>query len=366
MLKRLHQFLLPSETGERWMPYLWLIYLVFFCIDWYFRTFTALEVALAALTLVAFLALYFSAYRRHGLAAFVHIVAIMALAVAWTPSNNGAAVLYIFAASFAYRVGDLKLAFGIVLGIVAVAALMSPFTYPSVFFLMPAGVMSLIIGSANIAFAQNERKNAELRMTQAEVRRLARVAERERIARDLHDVLGHTLSLIAVKSELAGRLIEQQPRQAAAEMEAVQSTARNALAEVRQAISGMNEMSLAEALEQARVALRSVGVQFEPDVDTSLALPPETEAMLSLVIREAVTNIIRHADARTCRIRLYKDAPSGQFRLEIIDDGRGTIRPDGNGIQGMRARIESINGRLSIPSERSGGHLIADIPAVVT
>ena len=365
MLKRIHYFLLPKDTNQGWTPYLWLVYLSFFFIDWYYQPINMGMNLLAVLTLMIFLLLYFSAYRRQGLAALAHIGAILALAIIWTPFNTGASVLYIFAAAFAYRVGSARNGVLVIASIIILASIMAPFAELSWFFWLPAAVVSLIIGLANLFFAQNERKNAALRLSQAEVRRLARVAERERIARDLHDVLGHTLSLITVKSELAARLIETDPIRAGDEIRSIEQTARTALADVREAISGIQEMTLAEALEQARLSLQAVDVVLETEIDPSIELSQQTEAMLALVVREAVTNIIRHADARHCTIRLVQDPAAKQHHLEIRDDGRGHIRADGNGVQGMRARVESINGELSIPNSKRGGHLIAHIPAQV-
>ncbi|MEM7053261.1 MAG: sensor histidine kinase [Pseudomonadota bacterium] len=365
MFKRIHQFLLPKEHSQGWTPYLWLIYLSFFFIDWFYRPTDLGFNLLAALTLTLFLILYFSAFRRQGVSALCHIIAILALGMAWAPFNTGASVLFIFAASFVYRVGSMRTGLKLLAAVVVLASLMAPLAPIPLIFWLPATIVSLIIGLANLFFAQNERKNAELRLSQAEVRRLARVAERERIARDLHDVLGHTLSLITVKSELAGRLIETEPGKAAAEIRSIEQTARTALAEVREAISGIHEITLDEALDQARLALQSVDVTLKNEVDPAIQLTQQSEAMLALVVREAVTNIIRHADARTCTIRLVQDQASSQHRLEIIDDGRGHIRPEGNGIQGMRARIESIHGQLSIAEHKNGGHLIAQIPAAV-
>ena len=363
MFRRIHQFLLPKEHNLGWTPYLWLVYLSFFFIDWFFDPPGAGQNMLAAVTLSLFLLLYFSAYRRKGLVALAHIMAILALAVMWTPFNTGASVLYIFAAAFVYRVGSFRTNLLLLAAIVVLASCIAPFAPIPLIFWLPAAVVGTMIGLANLFFAQNERKNAALRLSQAEVRRLARVAERERIARDLHDVLGHTLSLITVKSELAGRLIETDPARAGDEIRSIEQIARTALAEVREAISGIQEMTLAEALEQARLSLQAVDVLLETEIDPSIELPQQTEAMLALVVREAVTNIIRHADARNCTIRLVQDPAGKQHHLEIRDDGRGHIRADGNGVQGMRARVESINGELSIPESKRGGHLIAHIPA---
>ena len=128
---------------------------------------------------------------------------------------------------------------------------------------------------------------------------------------------------------------------------------------MRQAISGFNEQTLEQALEQARLALRAADVELDLEMDQQLDVPLPQQAMLSLVIREAVTNILRHAAARVCRIRLSDD--NGELRLEISDDGRGTIRPDGSGVQGMRARIEALGGEFSIEHDR-GVRLVAWIP----
>ena len=357
-LQRLHRWLVPPDSGQGWTAYLWLVYLSFFSIEWFFRPVGALEAGLAAATLAAFLGLYFSAFRRRGVAALLYLAGMAVLATAWAPFNSGSSVLFIYAASFAHQVGRPRQAAVVVIGIALLAALTAVWAQPLLWYWLPGVFVSLIIGAANIFFGEQQRKNAELRLTQAEVRRLARVAERERIARDLHDVLGHTLSLISVKSELAGRLIETDPGRAADEVRSIHESARTALAEVREAIGGFREQTLDEALEHVRASLRAADVELQLDIDPDAALEPKRQAMLALVIREAATNVIRHSDARRCRIRLFRDA--GGTRLDISDDGGGSIRADGGGIQGMRARIESLGGDLII--EDNGKRLTASIP----
>lgn len=357
-LRRFHRWLVPPESEQGWTAYLWLVYLSFFFIEWFFRPVDAVELALGALTIAVFLVLYFSAFRRRGAAALAHVVAIAALGVAWAPFNSGSSVLFIYAASFAHLVGRPRQTVWIVIGIATLAAVVALWAQPVLFYWLPGVFISLVIGSANIFFGEQQRKNAELRLSQAEVRRLARVAERERIARDLHDVLGHTLSLIAVKSELAGRLVDTDPDRAREEIESLGSTAREALAEVREAIQGVREQDLADALEQARLSLRAADVELTLDTDGAPDLPARTQAMLALILREAVTNILRHADARRCTIRLGPDKEGAGSVLEIRDDGRGTIKPEGSGVAGMRARIESLGGEL----ELGAGRLCAHIP----
>lgn len=347
-LLRLHRWLVPAASEQGWTAYLWLVYLGFFSIEWFFRPVSSTEALLAAASLVAFLALYFSGFRRRGLAALLHVAAMVALGMAWAPHNAGSSVFFIYGASFAFLVGRPRQALAVVIAIATLAGSTALWAQPVLFYWLPGVFVSIIIGLANIFSGEQSRRNAELRLSQAEVRRLARVAERERIARDLHDVLGHTLSLIAVKSELAEKLVERDPAQARQELASLGSTARKALAEVREAIQDVREQDLDEALEQARLSLRAADVHLEVDAGPGAELPARTQAMLALVVREAVTNILRHADARSCSIRLVADADRPGYRLDITDDGRGRIRADGSGVAGMQARIESLGGELDL------------------
>jgi len=358
-IKRLHHWLVPEDSGQDWSVYLWLIYLQFFMLEWWFRPVSMLELSLAALTVAAFLVLYFSTWRTRGRRALLQLSLIAALGLAWTPFNAGASVFMIYAAAFACRVGPPRPALIIVLCIALLVSLVAWFWQPLLQYWVPGALISLIIGVANIWQTERERQNAQLRLSQAEVQRLARVAERERIARDLHDLLGHTLSLITVKSELAGRLIERDPARARDEIVEVEATARKALSEVRTAISGMHEQSLDEALAHAELSLRAADVVTQIERAADCEPPPRVGAMLALVLREAVTNILRHAQARHCRITL--SCASGRICLDIVDDGRGGIRADGNGVVGMRARVESLGGDLSLGGA-PGGHLSIRVP----
>ena len=358
-LRRTHRFLVPPDSGQGWTAYLWLAYLGFFFIEWQFRPVGPLELTLGLATVAVFLVLYFSAFRRRGRAAVWHILAIVTLAGAWSGFNAGASVLFIYAAAFAHQIGPPRRAVWMVVAIAACAAVIAPLARPEPFYWMPGVFISIVIGLANIFFAERERKNAELKLSQAEIKRLARVAERERIARDLHDVLGHTLSMIAVKSELAERLIERDAEKARTEVRSMGESARKALAEVREAISGYQQQTLDAALEHMRLSLRAADIEPVVEIDESIALPAQTQGMLALVVREAVTNIIRHSTARRCHIRL--ESRKEELSLTVDDDGGGRIRMDGNGVQGMRARIESLGGTLSVGLE-SPSSLVATVP----
>ncbi len=353
-LQTLHYWLLPDKLGVGWLPYLWLVYLGFFFIEYFFRPASLLEWIAVAATVLTFLLLYFSCYRRRGNVALLHIGLLALLAMTWAPFNAGSSVLFIYAASFAYLTGAPARSAWVVATIGLLAALTAWLAQPTLIYWLPGAAISVVIGVANIFFGENERKNAELRLSQAEIKRLAKVAERERIARDLHDVVGHTLSLIVVKSALAGRLLQQDKELAKAEIQSIEDTARASLQEVRKAISGLHEQSLHEALAQAEMSLQSAEVFLQLEVDDDLQLPQRDAAMLGLVIREACTNIIRHAGAQHCRIALQYDRSRKKIWLEICDDGGGVIQPHGNGVEGMRARMESLGGQLQIDNKQAG------------
>ena len=201
--------------------------------------------------------------------------------------------------------------------------------------------------------------NRKLRKANEEIEHLATVAERERIARDLHDVLGHTLSVITLKSELAGKLIERDPGRAGKEIREVEEISRQALSEVRDAIRGYRSKRLAAELAYAKTTLETAGLTVQCDTATTVKLPAVQESVLSLAVREAVTNVVRHAQATTCRLRLEQQ--NGSCRLQIQDDGRGSSNDDGNGLRGMRERVEMLGGTLQRDSE-SGTTLTITLP----
>jgi two-component system sensor histidine kinase DesK len=229
---------------------------------------------------------------------------------------------------------------------------------PEMWVWVPA--MTTVIGViVNVEHASQE-KDAALALSQDEVRRLAATAERERIGRDLHDLLGHTLSLITLKLELARKLADRDPQASRRELADVEQVARDALAQVRSAVTGIRSADLAAELASARLMLESsqVALDYEPPPDQ---LPPDVERGLALVMREAVTNIARHAQASRATIGFAREAAIVQ--LCIADDGRGGAAIDGNGMTGMRDRVRALGGTLSVDSPRRGGtRLLVRVP----
>ena len=225
-------------------------------------------------------------------------------------------------------------------------------------------VFTLMVAGLNIHFSDVARRDAALRRTQEEVERLAKVAERERIGRDLHDLLGHTLSLITLKAELAGKLVEAEPERAAAEIADVERISRRALREVREAVAGYRSAGFAAELGRAEAALATAGVEVTAEAQaralTAIAGRPEIERVLSFVLREAVTNVVRHSAAAHCELSLAL-AGDGALTLVVADDGRGGLDPEGFGLSGMRERLAAVGGRLERDGE-GGTRLTARLP----
>ena len=212
--------------------------------------------------------------------------------------------------------------------------------------------MTLIIGVIVNVERSNAEKDVAIKLSHDEVRRLAATAERERIGRDLHDLLGHTLSLITLKLELARKLHERDRSGSLRELEEAERVARHALAEVRSAVTGIRSADLAAELASARLLLESSQVHLHYEAPPQ-GLPAEIERGLALVLREAVTNIARHAQATHARIAFEMEARAVQ--LCVQDDGRGGVAADGNGLAGMRDRVRAMQGTLDIASPRGGG-----------
>jgi two-component system sensor histidine kinase DesK len=245
----------------------------------------------------------------------------------------------------------------------------------------------LLIGLAMIGFRMQITLMHELAQARETVAKLAVNEERLRLARDMHDLTGQSLSMITLKSELAVKRLAKLP--SSAERDAVLTelgdigrVSRQTLHDIREAVSGYRRPTLAIEVITARNALEAAGIALDDDAELTLrsgTFDPEAEAVLAWCLREAVTNVIRHSRARHCRIRLTERM--GEVSLEVTDDGRGfsgqdpenPATPDGahgSGLRGVSERLSAIGGRLSLgPADASGskgpGHgfrLVATVP----
>jgi two-component system sensor histidine kinase DesK len=347
-----------SVTDMRFYAWLNLVWVVFVPMtpvfaegafpNWFWPTWISLAI---------FLVLYFRTFhRRVHESALWYALSIAVLGYAVTPYNSGAQTYIVYAVAFFAFVPDVRLAVRLMAAILAAFALEwwllgFPWIYSTT-----ALVIGPVIGGMNLVYRRNQQRNVELKLSHDEVRRLAALAERERIGRDLHDLLGHTLSLITLKAELANRVFERDPVAARREIADVERVARDALTQVRRAVTGIRAAGFAAELASAKLLLESNGICLNYDL-ADVALPAETETALAMTVREAVTNIQRHAQATQARIALRIDGE--RLVLAIEDDGRGGAMVPGNGLTGMRERLAGIGAELRVQSEKGKGTVVS-------
>ncbi len=362
-LLRWRNRLLPDELELGWTPFYMLGYLVFVFMPALFTGSSGFGGAPRGMpemfwpatlaSIVVFLPLYFAAYRSTGIGVIVCMLGIAAIGYALLPINPFSNTYIIFAAGFAAYVGR-----ALVQRMAWMAGILAAFLVEIVALGYPifiGAITSIIVVAVffgNHFFSESTRKRAELKLSHDEVRRLAALAERERIGRDLHDLLGHTLSLVALKSELAGKLIDRDVHAARREIDEVTRVSREALAQVRRAVTGIRAAGLGAELASARLMLESDGVAFRYAIGDA-SLSAEVETVLALAVREAITNILRHARAGTADVSL--EVRGDEAVLVVSDDGRGSDVMPGNGLTGMRERIEALGGSLRVDSQAGRG-----------
>ena len=349
-----------NNKDHGWSPFLWVLYLGFYFIDPVIRPATLRVWTLDIAGALIFLVLYFGIFLLEHPRALLHIAGMLLLGMLFLPINTGACTFFIFAgAMLPFCVNSKRAAVVGLLTVGMVGAVEGWLLHLDSWARFYCSLFPIVIGTGNTFFAERNRMNRKLRRANEEIEHLAKVAERERIARDLHDVLGHTLSVITLKSELAGKLIDRDPDRAGKEIREVEQISRQALSEVRDAIRGYRAQGLAAELAQAKATLETAGVIVQCDAATTLQIPPMQESVLSLAVREGVTNVVRHANARNCRLRIEQQ--NGSCRLEIADDGQGFISMEGNGLRGMRERVEMLGGTLD-RRNKSGTTLTITLP----
>jgi two-component system sensor histidine kinase DesK len=340
--------------------FVWLIYSAFFVIDPLQRHSRVawIEFGFAyAIFLGIYVGLVFSRSRR---VQYLLLVALGILGIVYYPLNGGACGIFIYVAAFVPFIAE-SIVLCIATFIASAAVMMGEglYLHQSPWSWGICGFFAVAVGAGNLVAAQRMRANRRLNLAQEQITHLAKLAERERIARDLHDVLGHTLSVVVLKAELAGKIMDRDPHRARIEIGEVEQIARTALGEVREAIRGYRANGLAAEIDRARKTLDAAGVTLECGGKPP-QLPVSEETVLSLIVREAVTNIVRHAHASHCRMEFIANGSGNSLILE--DDGRGGIRQEGSGLRGMRERVESVGGKFSIESSH-GTRLIVELPA---
>ena len=340
-------------------PLLWLMYLPLFFIPWVFRLPSTPQILWAIAGLAVFLVIYIRACTAKGNALILYAALTLLISFGLIYTNSNWTVIAVYAAAM---VGELRppRRAGIVLGIFAVITVITGLAVQQTPFYWAMGVFLMVmVGIANISRGMLEDKNVALANAQGEVKQMAATAERERIGRDLHDLLGRTLTLIAIKADLAAKLSPRDPAKAEAEMREVAAAARDALAEVRAAVAGMTGATLGREIASAQVALAAANIACIVEADAE-EIDQGASAVLAMTLREAITNVIRHSGARTCRIALTR-GPNG-LELTVTDDGDGEAVREGGGIGGVRSRLAAAGGGLNVTGNADGTQLVARLP----
>ena len=341
-----------------WETYAWLIYSLPFLFTAIAGPFSPFQKAVMLLSFVVFLPVYFGGYFVRTPSILWIVAAFDLLAIINGRWNPAAATFFVYGSAALANGFSTRTAAKILVGQLVIGGLWSYLVSGEWFHYMMTIVISALIGAITIQSRAKEAGDAKLRMAQEEVERLAKLAERERIARDMHDLLGHTLSVVVLKSELAQKLMSRDPTQAMQEMAEVERISRQGLAEVREAITGYRSSGLAAEIEHVRETLTAAGIDTTIEA-RPIALAPAQESALTMALREAATNVIRHAAATKCHIRFY--AQDGSALMEVQDDGKGSDAPFGNGLSGMSERIHALGGMLRRDTAQ-GTRLMISLP----
>ncbi|MDQ0463327.1 two-component system sensor histidine kinase DesK [Caulobacter ginsengisoli] len=345
--------LLPRRHAQNWEIYASLLFLFFYFTGAPHAS--AAGIAASVLAALVFLALYFASYWVPPSLAAAPIAAIALLGTLLLGAHPGASVFLCYAASLACYLFPLRYGVACAVAVLAVFLLRAGAAgYPQTYLAMN----SLVIVAVAAIYLQARRSaliTERLHLREAELASIHRASERRRIAHDLHDQLAQKLVVISLKADLARR----QPGAADQGLAEIGEAARDTLATVRRVVSGYSARAFVEDLRQAEELLRLSGV--EPVIDAQLpdSLTERQECFLALIMGEAVTNVVRHARAKSCRIHVQAEA--GQLVLEVADDGRGSARYEGFGTDGMRERAAEIGGALEIRRER-GTRVILRLP----
>ncbi|GGF37524.1 hypothetical protein GCM10010922_10980 [Microbacterium sorbitolivorans] len=319
---------------------------------------------LAVGLLLAYAAVYIAGYiwmirsddwgraARRGITAIVVMVALMiAAALLIGPGALGAGSFLISLAMFC---GEARTAVIFSTGIliaeysalaIVLSAMPDGFGEYGVLF-MPPAIVYVSVGVVRLIIAAQERHDTI-------ERQMALVAERERVARDVHDVLGHSLTVVTVKAELAERLIDIDPARAKAEIAEIRSLARESLAEVRATVAGLRVARLGDELDAARTALAGAGIAAELPTDPSV-VDPRHRIVVAWVLREAITNVVRHSRAESCVVTLSHDG------IVVTDDGIGVSPGEAErGFRGLRERVSTAGGSFDVGTADPGTRLEA-------
>ncbi|WP_432353465.1 sensor histidine kinase [Sporosarcina sp. A2] len=355
--------------------YVWVIFCVlpFFFI---FRTSEPINIAIGIVMVFLYLLCYRYSFKSQSGLVYMWLAFEMVISIGLTLLFG-----YVYLALFtAFFIGNIRrpVGFFIMYGIhiaLTIGAIVTGFFIEIDLFLPQVHFLILtLIGVVLLPFNlynrnKQEKLEGQLVYAQERISELTVVAERQRIARDLHDTLGQKLSLIGLKSDLVGKLITRDPERAARELQDIRQTASVALNEVRELVSNMRAVRLTEELTRVQQVLRAAEIELVINGKATYSgITPIVENVLSMCLKESVTNIVKHSFASTCTITFHP--VEEKYAITVADDGIGLMEGadalPGNGLNGMRERLDFVNGKLQIEQVVGGGTALTfEIPSIL-
>ncbi|WP_063566500.1 sensor histidine kinase [Paenibacillus sp. O199] len=366
-----HFEIFPKRYG--FYPYIWMIYLAMPI--YYLWNAQGHEWYIGVTSFIVFILTYRQLYMTSGTSLFsywlsLQMLCVLILSLVIDPNMF---FLGFFTANFIgwYTEKRQFRMFLVIFAIVQTIPIALKIQYLSAYQLMFFAPFYLIMLASPFgirSMLDRQKLEAQLDEAQQHIKELIKREERMPIARDLHDTMGHTFSLITLKSELVAKLIVKNPERALQEAREIERTSRAALREVRQLVSDMRAISMVEALTDAKEMLKiaDIELQLAGEQGPFHDVPDLTQNMASLCLLEAVTNIVKHSKATCCVIKLERTHDGISIRVK--DNGNG-ISPDehqGNGLKGMSERLNLIDGSLQISSDSGGTHLVFSFPLIAT
>lgn len=317
--------------------------------------YSAWEYLAQGLGVLAFLAAYFRAYRTDSQHMLLPILLIIAIATAVMPLNPGAVSMLAFASFFIGFAYSFQRFAAAMVAILVLLLLLGNVSYQPWWY-FPYIACAITIGVGLLGRVERTKMLAQQRQQQSqdEIRQLSAMVERERIGRDLHDILGHTLSSIVLKADLANRLLQKQQLDAAQQqLTELSQIARESLSQVRQSVSGYRHQGL--AAEVAKLLARLRDGCFVAELQGEIPrLNARSETAVILILTELVTNVLRHSNGHCCQLLFHQTEHALQIR--VSDDGQSAPLTEGNGLSGIRERVAALEGHLEI--RRADGYAV--------
>ncbi|MDM5190980.1 sensor histidine kinase [Bacillus sp. DX4.1] len=357
----------PKHMG--FFPYIWFVYLLYPL--YHLLNQSGWKLILGSGMLLLFVIAYRQLYfveKTFIMWASIQLVITFIFAMFYDPFMIFFGFFTASAMGFAPTKKVFRVLFGLLIVMLGAFVLVyvKQLTTTSLVNIIPMFILMLLSPFGMRNFNQKKKLKTQLSEANGQIKDLVKREERQRIARDLHDTLGHTLSLITLKSQLVEKLIVKNPERASLEAKEITQTSRTALKQLRELISDMRMITVEEELEQVKVILEAANISLEVEQKAdSNALSPLEQNILGMCLREAITNVVKHSKATTCKVSLLET--QGELILQVKDNGVGLQAQanDGNGILGMRERLALIDGALELGGMRPGTMLTVKVPIVI-